>query len=210
MDTPGPQDFPPGVRIVQEDARTYPSIPKHGPAVYMLPRAHNILNVYNITAVKSAPYKTIQVHIEHLRRLLETRPSKVANGMGGDENYEQLPDYPPRNAAHNFQLKLVYIDAEWGSGLFYITQFVQDAVIPSNDDLVYEFQGITKDSKSYVAADFRITHRLLQTLRAKDNSSDAANQATERAAAELSKASDDSYTPSLKKIRAWVSTLKID
>jgi hypothetical protein len=209
MNGPGPDDFPPQSEIFLEDARRYPSTEK-GP-VYMI-LAKNVVRVYNITAVSTGPYKTIQPHIRQLRSLLRTRPPHVPSGeKRGDKytEYVQLPDYPPRNAGHLVQVKLQYVDAPWGTGLCYVTQFVQGiGEWPNNEQLFYLFQGLSKDEKFNVAADFRITHPALEKARAVDERE--ADELTEKLAQIMAKDTDEAFTSSLKKIRDWMSTLKIE
>src|SRR5205823_1851792 len=118
LDSYAPDDFPPCSEVWIEDPRGYPSL-KKGPR-YMF-AAKNIVRVYNVSAVTRAPYKTIQSHLKHLRELLKKRPIKVPSGEFRNGEYaelEQLPDYPPRNAGHLLQVKMHYLDAPWGSGLF--------------------------------------------------------------------------------------------
>ena len=69
-------------------------------------------------------------------------------------------NYPPRNAAHTFQLKLAYVDTAWGSGLFYLTQFSQEPHLDfaNNEELVYLFQGLSKDGNFYVSAGIHVAH----------------------------------------------------
>jgi hypothetical protein len=207
MNGPGPTDFPPRSVVYLEDPRRYPSLEK-GP-VYMM-TARNVVRVYNIAAVTTAPYKTIQTHIRQLRQLLKTRPKTVPSGGKQGEKYEQLPDYPPRNAGHLIQIKMKFLDARWGSGLFYVTQLVQDAQWPDNEQLVYLFQGFSKDEQFYVSADFRITHPSLEGVQPRSESDSDIDMLTEKLASIMSKDRDDAFTPPLNKIREWVSTFKIE
>ena len=208
LHTPFPDDFPPATVIMLEDERRYPSFENR--PVYMMP-ARNVLRVYDITAVKTAPYKTIQPQIEQLKELLARRPAAATRDGTGGGKFEELPDYPPRNAGHLVQVKMQYLDANWGRGLFYVSQFVQGlGEWPDNEQLVYLFQGLSKDERFYVSADVRITHPVLDGAKPKSDRFEDANVLTERLASRMSQASDGSFTPSLGKIRAWVSTLKID
>jgi hypothetical protein len=212
MNSPGPDDFPPHSVVFLEDPRRYPSLEK-GRAVYMMP-ARNVVRVYNISAVTAAPYKTIQPHIAQLRELLKKRPSTVpSGGKQGDTyaKYEQLPDYPPRNAGHLVQVHMHYLDASWGSGLFYVTQFVQGSgEWPDNEQLVYLFQGLSKDKRFYVAADFRVTHPSLEGRGVRKGGDSDADALTEKLSSMMAKDSDEGFTPPLNKIREWVSTFKIE
>jgi len=212
MNDPGPDDFPPHSVVFLEDPRRYPSLEK-GHAVYMM-AARNVVRVYNISAVTTAPYKTIQPHIALLRELLKKRPKTVpSGGMQGitSAKYEQLPDYPPRNAGHLVQVHMHYLDASWGSGLFYVTQFVQGVgEWPDNEQLVYLFQGVSKNGRSYVAADFRVTYPALDRPELRQEGESDADALTEKLSSMMAKDREEAFTPPLNKIREWVSTFKIE
>ena len=212
MNDPGPDDFPPHSVVFLEDPRRYPSLEK-GRAVYMMP-ARNVIRVYDIAAVATAPYKTIQPHIIQLRELLKKRPQTVPSG-GKPGNtytkYEQLPDYPPRNAGHLVQVHMHYLDASWGSGLFYVTQFVQGTgEWPDNEQLVYLFQGVSKNGRFYVAADFRVTYPALDRPELRQEGEADADALTEKLSSMMAKDREEAFTPPLNKIREWVSTFKIE
>jgi hypothetical protein len=212
MNSPGADDFPPHSVVFLEDPRRYPSLEK-GRAVYMMP-AKNVVRVYDISAVSTAPYKTIQPHIAQLRDLLKKRPRTVPiTGKNGEQYaiYEQLPDYPPRNAEHLVQVHLHFLDSSWGSGLFYVTQFAQGAgEWPDNEQLVYMFQGLSKDQRFYIAADFRVTHPSLDGFGVRKEAEADADTITEKLSATLAKDRDESFSPPLNQIREWVSTFKIE
>jgi len=212
MNDPGPDDFPPYSVVFLEDPRRYPSLEK-GHAVYMMP-ARNVVRVYNISAVATAPYKTIQPHIVQLRELLKKRPKTVpSGGKRGNTyaKYEQLPDYPPRNAGHLVQVHTHYLDASWGSGLFYVTQFVQGGgEWPNNEQLVYLFQGVSKNGRFYVAADFRVTYSALDRPELRQEGEFDADALTEKLSSMMAKDREGAFTPPLNKIREWVSTFKIE
>jgi hypothetical protein len=203
LDSPFPDDFPPQTTVAFEDAREFPAFKKG--ARYFAP-ARNSITVYRITQVERAPYKTIQFDIERLQKLLKERPKEVPLG----ELRRSLPDYPPRNAAHTFQLKLAYVDTAWGRGLFYLTQFSQEPHLDfaNNEELAYVFQGLSKDGNFYVSADFRITHpKLPFGIDAKPKQQDEHQRAD---SIFLTKQADDSFTPSLSKLREWIGTLKLE
>jgi hypothetical protein len=201
MDDPSPNDFPPATTVSLEDARDYPATNK-GPR-YFFP-GHNILRVFRISHVESAPYKTIQSDITSLRKLLVDRPQSIP-----DDDEHSLPDYPPRNSAHAFQVHVAYLDADWGSGICYVTQFSQDGGTPANnEELTYIFQGISKDNNFYVSGDFRITHPKLPKGIDDTPHREKGDYDADRIL--LSKQSDASFTPSLAKLREWLKSLKIE
>lgn len=199
---PFPKDFPPNTAVEFDDGREFPAFKKG--ARYFSPSRNHIV-VYRITQVERAPYRTIQPYISALRRLLAERPKDGRAVQSG----RSLPDYPPRNAAHTFEAKITYLDAAWGSGIFYLCQFTQEAGdFANNEKLTYLFQGLSKDGDFYVSADFRITHPKLpagidsKPLHGADN--DLADSAF------LKRQPDESFKPSLRKVREWVGTFKLE
>jgi hypothetical protein len=132
MNSPFPDDFPPCVEIDLEDPRAY-KIPAGS---YTFPGI-NALRVYRIGDTKASPYNTIQTYIGLLQNLLKTRPPAFRND---NKTVNNLPDYPSRNSAHGFDLHVHYVDAQWGSGIGYMTIFTQDGSNhASNDELQYIF-----------------------------------------------------------------------
>ena len=212
MNGPGPGDFPPHLVVFLEDPRRYPSLEKGGR--YMMP-AQNVVRVYNISAATIAPYKTIQTDIKRLRELLKLAQKQCDQGEAKNTRAAT-----PRNAGHLVQVKMHYSDASWGSGLFYITQFVQGrGEWPDNERLVYLFQGLSKDERFYISADFRVTHsalegaeprshQLIHGYMSKDSEAEA-DALTEKLSSIMAKDRDEAFTPPLNKIRDWVSSFKI-
>ncbi len=198
LQTPFPNDFPPFLTVMLEDTRKFPD----SRGRYYFP-SRNIVRVYRISEVETAPYKTIQPEIDKLRKILDERPSAP-----GENRAYYLPDYPSRNAMHCFQLKTAYIDADWGRAVCYVTQFSQDgAGGANNQELTYLVQGLSKDGAFYVSADFSITHPKLPDRigaipgRKKGD--------FEPDIALLSGQTDDSFTPSLDGLRTWLATLEL-
>lgn len=207
LNTPFPNDFPPSLVLMLEDTRKFPS----GQGRYYFP-SRNVVRVYRISHAEAAPYETIQSQIRSLRKLLSDRPSAVADEHQlstkmSDYPPPELPDYPPRNAGHCFEVKLSYIDAAWGSAVCYVTQFTQDGGTPANnEELTYIVQGLSNDGQFYISADFSITHPKLPN-RIQDTPERAKGD-YEPDRALLSKQSDGSFRPALDKIRTWLSTLE--
>ncbi len=199
---PEPEDLPPHMTVDFQDAREYPAYKKG--ARYFFPAGNN-LTVYRISEVKTAPYKTIQKEIALLEKLLAGRPKSVPFR----EESSELPDYPPIEGEHVFEAKLAYLNAPWGSGLCYLTQYTQEpGHFANNEELTYVFQGLSKEGSFYVSANFRVTHPKLPSgidARPKKKETSSLNDT-----AFLDKQSDDSFTPSLSKIRNWIGTLELD
>jgi hypothetical protein len=198
LNTPFPNDFPPSAVVMLEDIRKFAS----GQGRYFFP-SRNVLRVYRISHVETAPYKTIQTDINSLRKLLSDRPSAVTD----DDSVQKLPDYPPRNAGHCFAVKLSYINAAWGNAVCYVTQFTQDGGTPANnEELTYIVQGLSKDGAFYLSADFSITHPKLPNRVQDTPEREKGDYAPDIAL--LSKQSEASFKPSLEKLRTWLATLE--
>lgn len=206
--SPFPNDFPPCLTIGLETGKEADG----GGRFLILSR--NYLRIFNIREVKSAPYETIQSSITRLERFLSRRFRKPPNASrkdGDEKPSDVLPDYPPRNAGHLIEAKLSYVDAPWGSGMFYITQLFQgNGEAPNNQQLVYLFQGISKTKKLFVSADFQISHPEVPA-RPEDTPDDEkeADALCEKIERKLNAASDESFTPSLRAIREWVAGLQM-
>lgn len=203
MNSPFPDDFPPCLAVALEDARPY----KIKPGSYAFPSV-NTLRIYRIGDLKAAPYKTIRNHIITLKNILDHRDTfgrKAQWKLGDPKNpLEFLPDYPPRNSAHGFDLHIHFLDAAWGSGIAYMTIFTQDGGNhANNDELQYIFQGLTKDGQYYIAADFRITHPKLDRWKAPDNRDYTEDEKL------LNSLKEDSFTPRIGDIMKWLASLKI-
>ncbi len=201
LDSPFPDDFPPHTEILFEDTREYPAFKKG--ARYFI-KASNSLTVYRISEVEKAPYKTIQADIKRMKQLLKERPKRRPH----DENERTLPEYPLRNASHAFDAKVQYLDVPWGSGILCLTQFSQEVHLnfANNEELIYFFQGISKDGKFYVDVEIRVTH---PKLPAGIDSKPAKVGKKQKPDDEfLNAQADDSFTPSLKKVREWIGTFE--
>mgnify|MGYP000929590713 CR=1 FL=1 len=113
-----------------------------------------------------------------------------------------------------------------GEGILFLTQYSQDMhpTPANNEELTYSFQGITDDRQFYVAAAFAITHPELPPGIDSTRSIDSYLQRTKKVNGELQvdnsyleedektleKLAEESFQPSLKKIQALISTLKIE
>jgi hypothetical protein len=200
MNDPFPNDYPPCTTVMLEDIRKFPESKE--PRYYFPSR--NVLRVYRISNVNTAPYKTIQADIKSLRKLLKEKPTAIP-----DDYEHALPDYPPRNSAHAFQVKLSYLDTARGSAVCYVTQFTQDGGTPANnEELTYIVQGISKDNQFYVSADFSITHPKLPNRIEDTPRRTKGDYGPDRAL--LSKQADSSFAPALDKIRTWLTSLQIN
>jgi hypothetical protein len=201
LDSPFPDDFPPHIVVTLEERREFPALKKG--ARYFSP-ARNEITVYRISDVEKAPYKTIQPDIAALKKILAERPKRAPDHAADSRG---LPDYPPRNAAHVFELRLGYLEADWGRGIYYLTQFTQeDGHFANNEELVCVFQGLSKDGAFYVSADLRMT---LPGLPAGIDAKAPLRDGKDPGIPLITKARDEAFTPSLAKVREWLSSVQL-
>ena len=178
--------------------------------------SEHTLRVYRIDDGDQARYPSIQPIVEKLRRLLDSRSK-------GDLDRLDVPVYPIPNAIQILRAKTQYFDAPWGSGLFFVAAFSSGVEeYPDNSSLEYLFEGLSKDGKYCVSAEFKIAHPELDSpgydphlvsasgptwspeRQANQKKADAA---TAKAQAFLPGQTDDSFKPALGELRQWVSTL---
>lgn len=106
-----------------------------------------------------------------------------------------------------------------GEGVLLLTQYSQDmAPTPvNNEELTYNFQGITKDRKYYVAASFAVTNAALP--KGIDFTRDIGSYFRGKEVDEsylredektLEGLAEESFQPSLKKLQSLISSLKIE
>jgi hypothetical protein len=69
-----------------------------------------------------------------------------------------MPFLPLFNAAQVMHAQIQYLDFQSGQGLRYLTQFDQGIMPINNYELIYTYQGLTRDGKFYVAAVLPVNH----------------------------------------------------
>ncbi|MGE5250947.1 MAG: hypothetical protein ACM3QS_12150 [Bacteroidota bacterium] len=65
---------------------------------------------------------------------------------------DHLPFLPPLNATQVFYSNFQRLSFATGAGIRYLTQYDQAPLPINNHELIYTFQGLTQDGKTYVAA----------------------------------------------------------
>ena len=85
---------------------------------------------------------------------------RLRNMISGDESMsspDQLPAVPFFNAAQVFASNIEEISFQNGSGIRFLTEYAQYAASVNNEDLFYQFQGLSDDGDYYIVAIFPIT-----------------------------------------------------
>lgn len=142
------QAFPgegPGTRdsIPWPPWRLYPPYLEFSFKGYVLGDADNVqrLLVYPVADYERLNESAAEV-IQETRQALAGRPAVPKHS----------PILPIFNASQVIRAQFQYVDFAGGTGLRFITQYVQDIGPISNSGLFYTFQGITGDGAYYVAA----------------------------------------------------------
>ncbi|HSI16009.1 MAG TPA: hypothetical protein VK961_28430 [Chthoniobacter sp.] len=137
-----------------------------------------------------------------LRTVLRERPEKR----------KELPSLPWADTGQAFNKKLRYLDFHGGSGIAWLTQWTIEPVPVNNSQLQYRFQGLTKDGAFYVAAQINVSHPSLPAKpEVKDYRTFEKHYAAylEKAAQEIGAQPDESFQPSLAKLRAMFESIQI-
>ena len=87
--------------------------------------------------------KDLRGQIDTLKRILRRRSTRLA---------DPVPVMPPVNAAQVFRSRVKYLKFNGGSGVRFLTAYVQDTMPLTSADLFYTFQGVSDDGKYYVSA----------------------------------------------------------
>jgi hypothetical protein len=135
------------------------------------------------------------------------------------ENAEELPFLPVWNAAQHFHSNAEFLQFKNGSGLRYLTQYVQDMSPIINESLFYTFQGITGDGNFYISITMPVTHpdlpdRWEDFFEDNDGNIEAYGESyqvyLEEAIKMLDGTEDKEFTPSLQMLDDIVKSLMVE
>ncbi len=135
------------------------------------------------------------------------------------ENAKELPFLPVWNAAQHFHSNVEFLQFKNGSGLRYLTQYVQDMSPIYNEFLFYTFQGITDDGNFYISITMPVTHpdlpdRWEDFFKDNDGNIEAYGESyqvyLEEAIKMLDGTEDKEFTPSLLMLDDIVKSLTVE
>ena len=104
-----------------------------------------------------------QGYVEMLPAAFESihRLDNILGNPGAAINGKQLPAVPFFNAAQVFASNIQIVTFQSGRGVRFLTEYAQYAASANNNDLFYEFQGLTGDGAYYIIAILPITSPIL-------------------------------------------------
>jgi hypothetical protein len=145
-----------------------------------------------------------KAEIDGLQSILATPPSVPK---------EKLPFLPLINAAQVFHAQEKYMDFQKGRGVRYLTQYSQDIMPITNQNIFYTFQGLTADGAYYVTATFPIRAKNLSDEPAVDDW-DAFSAGYQdyliETVKDLNSLSTNEYEPDLAVLDTLIHSLKVD
>jgi hypothetical protein len=98
---------------------------------------------------------------EELRHFNEATSSQAFSLqflLENPQEIERMPFMPLLNASQMMHAHVQFLDFKDGQGLRYLTEFAQGIVPINNNELIYTYQGLTRDGKYYVAAVLPVNH----------------------------------------------------
>ena len=190
-----------------KDRRSLPAFEK-GPRYFFPARSFICAIPLEDPSVKDfgEAYPSLDSAAVDLQKMLRERPEKL-------KHRRDFPDIPAKNASPSILSRFQYLDFRSGSGILFLVQYANE-MQPNpvnNEELTLDFQGLTKDGRYYVAARLAITHPSLP--RGIDFTDDIErdmqyNYLT-KAEKELERFSEESFQPSLKSLRALLSSIYV-
>jgi hypothetical protein len=89
--------------------------------------------------------------------------TSLQNLLRAPQEIPNMPFLPLFNAAQVMHAHIQYLEFKSGQGMRYLTEFSQGIMPINNYELIYTYQGITRDGKYYVAAVMPVNHPSLPT-----------------------------------------------
>jgi len=123
---------------------------------------------------------------------------------------QPLPVWNCVDCEETVHAKARVLTGPWCSGVQYLTTYVQDSEPVGNDGLVYVFQGISRDGRSYVAVQVPVAHPALPVPwpGLDQGTGERPDAYYARAQARLDALPDRSYFPPLDTLAAMVRSLR--
>ena len=123
---------------------------------------------------------------------------------------DKLPFLPLDSSLQVMHARVEYLDFKNGKGVAFLTQYNNGIVPINNMQLIYTFQGLTSDGKTYIAAVLPITQADLPATDQASSIAGAEFQAAQaKTIAALEQQPGGSFTPDLAKLKAMIQSIAI-
>lgn len=191
-----------------KDKRPLPAF-EQGPRYFFPARSFICAIPLKDSSVKDfgVSYPSLNSAAKKLRKILRERPDEF-------EYRRAVPDIPANNAGPSILSRFQYLDFRSGLGISFLTQYSQESEPNpvNNEELTLVFQGLTKDGRYYVAARLAITHPSLpRGIDFTDEiERDMQWRYLRKTEKELEEFSEESFQPSLKSLKAMLSSIYVE
>ena len=185
-----------------KDSRPLPAL-EQGPRYFFPARSFICAIPLEDSSVKDfgEAYPSLSIAAVGLQKILRERPNKL-------KHRRDVPDIPSNNASPSIVSRFQYLDFRSGSGILFLTQYSNE-MEPNpvnNEELTLDFQGLTKDGRYYLAARLAITHPSLPNF-TDHIERDRQWSYLSKAEKALEGLSEESFQPSLKSLKALLSSI---
>lgn len=173
------------------------------------------LLIYPVADYEAAGHPSAAQVIDRIRVLLG-EPDLPTN--------DEVPGVPLFNAAKVVGTQIARLNMQNGSGVRMVTEYAQGILPISNQDLIYQFQGLTSDGKYYIIANLPVSSTFLaadqnpaspippEGVPFPDlNTADASqiNAYIQAVGEKLNAASPDSFQPPLGQLDALIQSIQV-
>jgi hypothetical protein len=146
------QEYPP---VTNEDAAYWQKTPGHLQVMlgeyYILKDKSHQATIYVYPAQAYA--ELVPATFESIHRL-----NNILGNPGAPIDPKTLPAVPFFNAQQVFASHIEVVSFQNGKGIRFLTEYAQYAASANNNDLFYNFIGVTNDGAYYIVAVLPITH----------------------------------------------------
>jgi len=154
------------------------------------------------------PVKDLDVNVD------AAEAAKSLQALLQDQQVDQsLPFLPLYNSKQVMHAQVQYLDFKNGKGVRFLTQYDQGPLKINNVEMIYTFQGLTSDGKTYLAAVLPVSHPELPadaqvyTQQAGDMTEFPAYLA--KTVAWLDQQPAGNFTPDLAKLDALIQSIEV-
>ena len=173
--------------------------------------ATNSVSVFSAAAMQADNATAAGRALTPLHQILTQHPvlGPTIVPAGGADLSEALPVDPLVYAAPMFATKVGYLDFLSGSGVRYLTYFAQNYVPVHADQLIYVYQGLTRDGQYYVSVSFAIKANVSVAPPPDPSNMSAAAAYNQQLADQLQQLSADQFTPNLTTLDALADSITV-
>lgn len=185
-------------------------------------------NVATIAVYPIEDFRRVWLPVEKNNTMYFNENLKNVKKFIADKNFREngeIPHLPCNGGIQTFEAKVKSFSFQSGTGIFYLTQRVQEAAIVNNGHLEYAFQGISENGKYYILAqsspkvsflpnDYHVgkfeNYSMPDTVNWTDSEQNKYDEYIAKITKRLENLPSDKYEPNLNYFEEIISSLKIE